>query len=509
MWSRVRLVARVVGLVLALGVACGAWSVATPLMSAPDDSAHLAAAWGAKTGQDLTGPTLLVPRTFESQAGCHLTPPPTESIGTCVAHAYFPVRQLKTVLNTTAIYPPYFHRFLSRFFGPDLTLSLYTMRWAVAVVSVVLIALPLLLVAMSRRDAAGAVTVPLAIVLSPLAWFFLASTNPSAWEIAGALCSWGSLVAVSVARRRVHVVLGLLGIAVGLAAAAVSRPGGGVLTAVGILFALPIVIVRRLRPSWRRRAWWALATAYTAGLAVVVWLALQGTFDIDWGPGVGRYDLTGALTGHNLLLSPRYVIGQIGPIGWLRTDTGPWAELAFVAVAGYVVLQAYRAGSRALSLLLTLSLTAALLAAGTIATLSQTSLPEALQSRYIWGLAVAPVFVALIGMGTSRRTRDALGGHVRPALVAALSVGSSTALAIVVSYYSIDRTPGVPIQVFGDWQPAYLGTAGCIAVGSLAMTAVYALCILPWGRAVAAGTSPRVATSPETTDPVASLAPQS
>ncbi len=463
-----------------MGMACAAWAIATPVGSSPDDDAHLGSGWAALTNQDLRGPSLVVPKSFVLQAECMHRPPPDRSIGVCADQATTTgTSELVTVPNRTPNYPQVFHRFLGCFFGEDLSRSIYMMRLGVAGVGVVLMAVPLVLVAISRRDI-GMSTLPLALVLGPLTWFFLASTSPSAWELAGAICSWGSLIALALASSRRDKVWAVGGIAVGLLAAAVSRPAGGILTAAGIGLALPIIIIRWVEPQARHRTWQKFAIGYSSAAALVVILAVRGSLDINWGPGIGRYPITAALAFHNFLASPQFVINQLGPVGWLHAGTGPWAELAFLTITGYVVMSAYRAGSRALTLVLTLSLTATLLAAGTLLTLSHTAAPVAFQARYFWGLAVGPVYVAVIGLGLSNRLREVFNGHVRWVSVVALSLGSATALTLVVRYFSAQVARGAGFPAIYTWQPPVLGTVGCIAVGSVAMGLVYALSILRW-----------------------------
>ena len=469
-------------MMVAAWLGCAAWALSSPPGSSPDEWAHLASAWEANSGQDISAAHPVAPVALVNAAACldRRAPVAHGSAGACIVAVLASSKDTIEVANSTASYPPLFHRFLSVFVGSDLARSVYWMRLWVSLVSVLLVAFPLLVLAVSRGDVQP-VAVASAIAMGPLAWFLISSINPSAWEMAGAVCAWGCGLSLVLSHGRAAIVLSGIGIAGGLAVGALSKPGGGSLAALGLVLAAPLWLSSRARGG-RRNAWAWWAAAY-AGLAVVGMLAVaRGALDVDWGPHYTRVPITWHLLLDNLIGSPDYVLTSLGPVGWLDTATGTFATLAFLGAGGYLVLSAFRQGHRVLSLCLAAVTLAACFAPAIILTASHSVVGVGFQSRYIWPLAVGTLFVACLGLALNGRLAEVLGGHVRLVVVSTLTLGTMMALWLNIQRYARTVVLGFPYRQTGPstWAPPALGTAGTVLLGLLAFAAFYTLTLMSW-----------------------------
>jgi hypothetical protein len=441
----------------------------------------LASAWQINSGQDPRAAHPVAPVGLVTASACLSRTEPVAhgSAGACIVAALQSGHDTVEVDNSTASYPPLFHRSLSVFVGSDLVRSVYWMRLWVSLVSVLLVGVPLLVLAVSRGDVRP-VAVASAIVMGPLAWFLMSSINPSSWEMAGAICAWGCGISFVLSHARAARFLSGVGIAGGLAIGALSRPQGGALAALGLVLAAPLWLNSRAAGSRRRvRVRWA---AVYAGLAVAGVLAVAaGALDVNWGPEYPRVPITWQLLIENLIGAPDYILTSLGPVGWLDTTTGPWAALAFLGAGGYLVLSAFRAGRRLLSMCLASVTLAACLAPAVILTSSHTVVGVGFQARYLWSLAIGSVFVACLGLAQQGRLTDVLRGHVQLVVISTLTLGSVAALWINIQRYA-RNVVGFPYRQAGPstWAPPVLGTAGTMILGLLAFAAFYSLTLRPW-----------------------------
>jgi hypothetical protein len=337
--------------------------------------------------------------------------------------------------------------------------------------------------------------------MGPLAWFLVASVNPSAWDYAGALCAWGSFVAlVSAQRRRDRVIAGLA-VLLGVGLSAASRPAGGTLTLAGLALAAPLLLARIAPQVEGRKRFWAWAAGGYAVLLVMAGVAAtRGLFDIQWGFNYPRVSITWSLLLSNLIGAPDYLIGAVGTMGWLTTSPGSWAVIAVVSVSSYLALSALRRGRRLVSLTVGAYVAASMVLPAIILTLSHTATGSVFQARYVWPFVVGCGFVATLGLWTTGRLSAALGGHVRWALVVAMAVGTGVALSRNIDFYA-----NVPSSLASgahpsgpDWVPPVLGYRGTLALGSTALLVFYLVGFLPWRNAHASASLPEAAEDTET-----------
>ncbi len=448
-----------------------AWAVASPPGSAPDENAHLGAAWAVSHGQSPSARVFIVPAKVAAQSCFSRThvaspcAPPTGEIGAATV----------VLPNTTNSYPPVFHRFLGLFFTSDIVSSVLAMRIAVASVSALLIMIPLVLISrISGFTAVRGVGLALLVALTPLVFFLCASVNPSAWELAGAVCAWGSFVALALARSRRDVVWSSLGMATGVMVGALVRPHGGETLVVGLLLGAPVLLARLAptAPASARRFWSVVIAIYGVVGAVGAVVIARGALAVTWIANPPVDDRSPAYQwAHAALISVRYWVNSIGRLGWNDTEVPLAVVAAFFAVGGFLVLAALsrRRSSIAFSIgmvsLGSLFLTTAVLA---------TSRPPGgyLQSRYLWPVYAGVLFVAVAGLASTHEDWvDRLyARHVRIFAGVALTLASGLGYSTNIRRY-VTGGAGSQAGATDVWHPVLLGATTLTAL----FCVVYAL----------------------------------
>ncbi len=196
-----------VSLLVILGffIACGTWALASPVGSATDDEYHLPSiwcSWGASQGvcdlsdassgwQVATVPDALLHRCYVASK---LTP-------TCVAENADSVGKTDFIngLNrpdldwksSALYYGSTFYNTLRIFVNQDVENSV--MRIRIANVAIAVFLLAIILIA-SPIAVARAVALSWFLVLIPLGFFYVASSNPSSWSIIGAGTLWAFVI---------------------------------------------------------------------------------------------------------------------------------------------------------------------------------------------------------------------------------------------------------------------------------------------------------------------------
>jgi Predicted membrane protein (DUF2142) len=457
-WLRLALIG------IALWVCMLAWALSSPPGSAPDEDAHLSAAWAIAHGQSANAKTWSVPAVFLPKY-CH---PSTVLKGPCFNAPSKIGSSRVEFANRTIGYPVTFHWLEGKFFDSSLNASVLWIRAFVSLVCAFLIMLPLLLIKVIAGDRAlRTVGLLLVVSLSPLAFFMFGSVNPSSWEMAGAVCSWGSFVALVLATRWIQVPFAVIGIVIGILAGALARPHGGLLLLLALPLAGPLALAR-IAPAAaaaRRRFWLAVIGCYVVVGSVASVLIFRGALSIRWDVSAPR-DTHSALW-HWLSDAPRsgdYLLSSFGPLGWLDTPIPSIVPLLVVAVGGYLVLGALRQGriTLTLSLLMTtvgsLFLTTAVLATGIP--------PDGhLESRYLWPVYIGVLFTTAAGLLTADRPslEELLGGHVRLLLSAALVVAGVVGFFTNVRRYAtgLGEFPYVSPLL---WRPSVLGFTPLLVV---------------------------------------------
>jgi len=178
-------------------VCFGYWSIATPMFAVPDEPAHLVRAYGVSTG-DFSGkpqaegePIYSVPKILTTEVCFARNPDQTAN---CLD---FP-KTNEEVLTTSsaASYPPFSHLIFSLpFFLSNGLTALYAARLIGAFVCALLFALGL--DSLSRSKGSNALSVGIALGLTPMVMLSCATVNPSGMAIAAAFATWSGGLAIS------------------------------------------------------------------------------------------------------------------------------------------------------------------------------------------------------------------------------------------------------------------------------------------------------------------------
>lgn len=475
--SRLALLAIPVLLLLALG----AWAVASPAGSSPDDDFHMTSIWcgaGDRAGVCESVPgepsERKVPALVLGAADCFKTDPNVDA-GCQASDPANPEALVQTARgNFVGAYPTVFYSVMAPFVGPDVAASVVTMR-VVNVVLFLAVSTWLYLLLPTRRRP----TLLLAwlIGLVPLGAFLIASTNPSGWAVISGGTVWLALLGFFESTRwRAAGLAAVAGLGVVMGAGA--RADAAIYAGIGIVVATLLAFDRSSRTYW-------LKTVVSFGLgllAVALFLSSrQGNIASTGFSGhsspaeVGTIDL---IVG-NLREVPELWAGAFGfwGLGWLDTvmPAAVWvtAGAAFAAVA-FTGLRSmdWRKG---LSLLLVFG--ALVFFPTWILVQSKTFVGFEVQPRYI-----LPLIVMLGGIAVVQRRATAIAFSVTQLSVLGAGIVLVNALALHANmrrYISGQSTLDWNLNHYVEWWwPVGPGPMVVWALGSAAFAGAVALVLL-------------------------------
>jgi hypothetical protein len=338
---------------VAVGAALVAWSLATPLMAAPDEPAQVVQAAAIVRGQfdepvtvhAATGELAVVNVPQWASAG--LSEPGCYAFNSKVAASCAPKLSSKTetVQATTQFsnYPPLYYFMVGL---PTLALAgsqaVYAMRILGDIVNAGLIALGLFL--LIRYHPRRLTNVGAMIALSPMVFFVLAVVNSSGLEIAAAFATWSGGLCV-VEWRPVPKPLAIW-TTISLVLLILSRPISPVNAAVIIVVLMVLVGWRRVRDSLRDRTILLMSSLTLASIiAVGVLLLVVGA------PHLLGYPEKPALSlADSIWLTLRQTgtrLGEcIGKFGWLDTPVPLFVTVVWGAACGAVIAVGLALSSR-------------------------------------------------------------------------------------------------------------------------------------------------------------------
>lgn len=330
-------------------IALGAWVLASPVGSSPDDDHHLISTW-CETGDPahcLPGTTpdsRIVPEALIN-VSCYAFQPGQSA---ACQEPYFAHNAVPDTLtnrgNFTGHYPPVYYSVMSWFVGGDIETSALVMRLVNVLLFVGLTSLVFALLPAERRPT---LLWGWLITTVPLGLFLIASNNPSGWAITGVGTAWIALLGYfeTDGRRRIG-----LGIAFALAAlmAAGSRADSAlfVIMAIGAVMVLKFsrkrsFLITSLLPL--AAAAMALAFAVTSnGLGGITGPKTLVPVDPSTTAGAPVLHAFGLLA-YNLLNVPSLWGGVFGGwgLGWLDTAMPAivlWSGAAAFIAVGFVGL---------------------------------------------------------------------------------------------------------------------------------------------------------------------------
>ena len=492
---RGRRTAFVVGLA-AWGLLAATWALASPLMSVPDEPAHVLRAASLVQGELLgeveayadDGPPPVratfhrvpVPAGFEEVAGLHMCFAPYRDTADCAA----PLREepgTVRVTTTAGAYPPPFYAVVG---VPTALLPPAAAVLAGRLLHAAAVALLLAAATAAAWDVGGRwLVVGVIVAVTPAVPYLAGGINPSGIEIASALALWvgGLELVVRPGPRPARLV------AAAGAVLAWSRPLSPAIV-LGILACTGVLALDG--PRWQalrrdRSARWAAATVGVAVLTAAAWIA--------WSDALGSFIAypDPALTWRDALVRSWrmswYRLQQlVGVLGWLDTPLRPWTVNLWGLVAvglgvGALVLGTWR------QRLVLLALVAA-----TVGAPLAVEVLTAAEQGFVWqGRYTLPVTVGYGVVGGwalahgLRRVDDARATAVAVAVAGVCAVGHVAAHLTSMSRYSTGYgTSLVAYLRAPGWQGA-LPDAALLVLVLLGAAGVVALAALPEAPATA------------------------
>jgi hypothetical protein len=481
-----------VGLLLLALTAC--WSVATPLMSSPDEPSHVVRAAGVVRGQvslELQEPqgggatpglagrvslpsdyaaSVALPNCFAFQ--------PTQS---AACQQDLPAEDGATVEVDTFAgqYPPLYYALVG---WPSLLLpaeaGITAMRLASALLTSVLVTWGLFRLTRIEGNRAGVWGA--AVALTPMCLFLGATVNPAGFEVSAAFAFWTACLAIVLDRRPVPT-----------SALVQAVVAGGLLITTrssGPVWALAVVVIALVaapRGRWRAilrhpRIWWFVAATAAFCAAGAGWLLAH--------PSVvtteGGYPQLASLRAAVLAvvgMGSQYLLNMIGDYGWLDAPSPPVTVIVWYAMTGAALLLAFaarRPARRRVALLLLVLGTAAAPLALQVPTAADTGLIW--QGRYALPVAIGvPLLAALVvGLG-SRPAEDDLVRRVARGTLPVVVVGHVAAFYWASRRYA-EGLDGDLLTLHPEWSSPISYLPGTMLYAAIA--GLLALCAWAYYR---------------------------
>lgn len=423
-WKRA-VVTLVLGIFAFLGL--GAWALASPVGSAPDDDFHLASvwcAWGDRDGLCATGEdegVKVVPQQLVLAAHCYAFQP--DQSAACVPTE--DTTLATTRVNSSANYPPIFYTVTGAFASKNIDASVIGIR---LFNSAIFVGAVIAVLALLRPGQRGPLIWTSVIALVPVGVFFIASANPSSWAVLSGLTVWVALTGYFTARRRPpRIALGVLAAVLGVMGAG-SRSDAAVYVAFAAL-AAAILSYRRGR-DWMKLAILPLALVLLGAYFFLTsgqtsWAVVAGAEQIIESGGADGSSL--ALLISNFIMLPFLWSGNLGTwgLGWLDTVMPPPVWIVMIGVYAAIVFWGVRVMGRRKALVLALALLALIAMPLYVLHGQQAAVGTEVQPRYLLPLLLVFTGVALAGF-----SRDDLGLSRLQGFIVLFGVSAANALAL-------------------------------------------------------------------------------
>lgn len=320
-------------------VSLAAWGVSSPVGSTADDDFHVPSIWCRSEAGQLN--CLPAGPTSQNDVGVVLVRLPDV---TPVCYAYDPtisgnceVQDSIVVRVSDWLYPPLFYNYASIFAGDSPSTGIFTIRLGVAASVVAIFTLAYLV---SLPWLRAPMLVSWVISSMPLGVSLFASTNPSAWAVAGLAAMWGPMVTAFLTTGRARWVAAVVWLLAGLMAAG-SRGDAALFVAgmsgLGIVLLFrrdrwPVALVGIVPILTSAALFFASGHSKLASDSFVDTVDKQPPASIKWSLVEALPTLWSALTG-----APWGRTSEQFLLGWLDTpmQSGVWLTLTFV-VGGFL-----------------------------------------------------------------------------------------------------------------------------------------------------------------------------
>jgi hypothetical protein len=490
--------------VLAFGLT---WAVASPLMSVPDEPAHLVKAGAVVRGQfrgpERTTPLggtpgatrtfVRLPRTFDRLSLLACTAFQPQTTADCAPHLE-PTTERKSTPTAVGRYPPVYYLLVgapSRL--ADIQVAAYLARALSAAVAATLVALGVAALWVSTRSAW--IVVGAALAMTPLVPWLAGSVNSSALEIAAAFAAWGTVLPLLDGRDPLVPAVSdralLAAAAVSLGLLAWARPSSLVFVAAVVTMAVVAVTTRERLAGLGsdRGARRAMAALALVGAGALAWMVLARPLGSLLGspiPGLTTMEAAResfSRTGDRL-------IELVGLFGWRETPLPPPLARAWLGAIGALAAAALVVGrwrDRAALVLLILGVIA-------LPVLSEARVAPRLgfiwQGRYTMPLMLGVPLLSAYVLARSRVRGGAVERIAAFTAVMATGIVHVWVLLFVLSRYEFGLGVGgvlAPLTRTSPWTPPI--PAGVLVAAMLLGTVLVALTLLRAGnrRARASG----------------------
>jgi hypothetical protein len=438
-----------------------AWSIATPLMAAPDEPVQMMKAVAVVHGQLIgsqphgAGSAYTVVRVPSVYAHAGTIPSCFAFKGTQPASCAPPVQGSSDDIPVqiyTGRYPPLYYAIVGL---PSLAMSsasgVYAMRLVSAALNALFLAFAVTAVAVWSRS--RLLVVGVAVCVTPSALSFGGVVNPSGFEASAAICLWCSALVLALERstdppRLLVALVGLSGCVTvlvrGLSPLWVVMIGVSV---AGLAGARPLAELGR-----RRSVQVAGGAIVLAAVLALLWIVHAHTLDVI--PSINPAppgDSTGQLFVITFEHTGRFLHEMIGEFGWLDTPAPEATYLAWIGALGLLAAGAVVVSRRRQTAVFLLVVAAAILVPVLIST------SQAHKEGYVWqgkdslpfAVGVPLVAAELLGLsGVLERVRGRL----------AWCIGMGLAAVSAVTYAGTLRRYAVglhgPLDFFsGQWRP--------------------------------------------------------
>ena len=451
----------VIILVLAFAsLAC--WSFADPLVSAPDEQAHLLRAYALDHGQlgsAVTPPSkvlenVVVPTSLFYSAIYPICWHMHADIPATCSAPWPTISKPATIPIYVDHYPPLYYLFVgTATYVSHQTTGIYLMRLISCLMGAVMLALAAYAIARWSRRRALYLAVYAALV--PEAYFLSASVNPSGFEIMTSICLW-TLVAIFALERREDPPRELVILLAAVASIDVLIRGLSPLWVA--LAGLTLIVLsgpRALYELAKRRRDLQLAGASVVGAAAVaaVWIFTQGTLNIlPVGAAVPKNDSMAAV----VHIVSSYIQGwlreTVGILGWLDTELpGIVYQSWYAIVMGVLVVALIRGTWRERIVVVVLSSLVVLIPLGLVSRQAKV-LGVVWQGRDSLPLAVGAFIIATAVCGSPSRqrarraverisasTRQLIGRYTLVAVVAVVALANLFSFYTNMRRYAVGR----------------------------------------------------------------------
>lgn len=466
---------------VALFISIGAWAIASPIDSSPDDDFHLTSIWCASGG--LTG---ICEEDPESEISRLVSPAFVSA--TCFAHRpefsakcqitdeVFTSRQLISSErgNFAGNYPPVFYAFMHFFAFSDIQVGALVMR----LVNVLLfITVGSVLFALSPMKSRSSQILIWLATLIPLGVFIIASNNPSSWAVMGVGFTFVALQSYFVSSGIRKSALALIAILTTFMAAG-ARADAAIY--VGLVAVVTSLLNFSKSPSYLKSLWLPIATGT---ISLFFYFQTQQAGVAVQGFGHGIYDRSPlSVLFVNLVELPSLWLGVFGQwgLGWLDTGmpTIVWTVGAIffsgLFLLGWQKLNKTErwigAGTMFIAIVLPLYILQQTLA----------HVGEFLQPRYLLPLYVVLVGVALIGFNREALLRPL---SLRVSIVIFVGFSYSISLFMNIRRYTFGANKSVGTNLdsgYEWWWPVGPTPMQTWLVGSLSF--ILLLCLLFFSR---------------------------